>query len=77
MDMRTSKPVTILTPRELSVVRLLGSGCSYGEVAGQLGISPHTVVTHIKNAYRKLDVHTAAAAVMRAVQLGLIGIIIE
>ena len=38
----------------------------------QLGISPHTVVTHIKNAYRKLEVHTAASAVMRAVQLGLL-----
>ena len=36
------------------------------------GFSPHTVVTHIKNAYRKLEVHSAAAAVERAVQLGLI-----
>jgi len=66
-------PITApLTPRELDVVRLLGSGCSYEQVAVQLGISPHTVVTHIKNAYRKLDVHTAAAAVMRAVQLGFL-----
>ena len=62
----------MLTPRELSVVRLLSSGCTYGQVASQLGISPHTVVTHIKNVYRKLEVHTAAAAVMRAVQLGLL-----
>jgi DNA-binding CsgD family transcriptional regulator len=72
MDLQPGKPVTTLTPRELSVVRLLGSGCSYGQVAERLGISPHTVVTHIKNAYRKLEVHTAAAAVMRAVQLGLL-----
>ena len=61
-----------LTRRELAVVRLLGSGCSYREVAVQLGISPHTVVSHIKNAYRKLEVHTGAAAVMRAVRLGFI-----
>jgi DNA-binding CsgD family transcriptional regulator len=27
----------------------------------------------VKNAYRKLDVHTAAAAVMRAVELRLLG----
>ena len=66
------KQMTVLTPRELSVVRLLGSGCSYEQAAMRLGISPHTVVTHIKNAYRKLDVHTAAAAVMRSVQLGLL-----
>ena len=62
----------MLTPRELDVLRLLGGGCSYCQVAVRLGISPHTVVSHIKNAYRKLDVHTAAGAVMRAVQLGLL-----
>jgi DNA-binding CsgD family transcriptional regulator len=62
----------MLTPRELDVLRLLGGGCSYCQVAARLGISPHTVVSHIKNAYRKLEVHTSAAAVMRAVQLGFI-----
>lgn len=72
MDLQASSSVTALTPRELAVVRLLGSGCTYGQVAVRLGISPHTVVTHIKNAYRKLEAHTAAAAVMRAVQLGLL-----
>ena len=75
MDLTACKPVTTLTPRELAVVRLLGSGCSYEQVAAQLGISPHTVVTHIKNAYRKLEVHTAAGAVMRAVQLGLLEVV--
>jgi DNA-binding CsgD family transcriptional regulator len=72
MNLLASKPT--LTRRELAVVRLLGSGCSYGQVAMRLGISPHTVVSHIKNAYRKLEVHTGAAAVMRAVQLGLLDI---
>lgn len=61
----------MLTPREVQVLRLLASGCSYWEAAARLGISPHTVVTHVKNAYRKLEVHTAASAVMRAVELGL------
>lgn len=61
-----------LTPRELEVLRLLASGCSYWQAAARLGISPHTVVTHVKNTYRKLEVHSAAAAVMRAVQLGML-----
>lgn len=63
--------MNVLTPRELEILRLLASGCSYWQAAMRLGISPHTVVSHIKNAYRKLDVHCAAAAVMRAVELGL------
>jgi DNA-binding CsgD family transcriptional regulator len=72
MNLQTSKCVAVLTPRELAVVRLLSSGCTYEQVAVRLGVSPHTVVSHIKNAYRKLDVHTAAAAVMQAIRLGLI-----
>ena len=32
----------------------------------------HTITTRIKNAYRKLDVHSAGAAVMRAVELGVL-----
>ena len=61
-----------LTEREAEVLRLIARGCTYAKVAAQLGMSTHTVGTHIKNAYRKLDVHSAAAAVMRAVQLRLL-----
>lgn len=64
-------PKDSLTPREVEVLRLLAFGCSQCQAAARLGISPHTVVTHVKNAYRKLGVHTAASAVMRAIQLGL------
>lgn len=66
--------MNILTPREVEVVRLLGGGCTYEQVALRLGVSPHTVVSHIKNAYRKLGVHSAAAAVMTAARLRLIQI---
>ena len=61
-----------LTEREAEVLRLLARGCTYAQTACELGVSAHTVGTHVKNAYRKLDVHSAAAAVMQAVRLGLI-----
>ena len=63
----------MLTLREADVMRLLASGCSYAEIAERLGISAHTVGSHIKNVYRKLDVHCAAAAVMRPLELQAIG----
>jgi DNA-binding NarL/FixJ family response regulator len=63
----------MLTPREIQVLRLLSCGCSYANIGAQLEVSANTVTSHVKNAYRKLDVHTAAAAVMRAVELRLIG----
>ncbi|MBI3917816.1 MAG: response regulator transcription factor [Betaproteobacteria bacterium] len=58
-----------LTAREADVVRLLARGYTYSETAARLGISVHTVTSHIKNSYRKLAVHTAAAAVARAAEL--------
>src|SRR5689334_13289116 len=61
-----------LTAREADVLRLLARGRTYSQAADELGMSAHTVASHVKNAYRKLDVHSAAAAVLQAVRLGLI-----
>ena len=75
MDLIAQAPEgkAVLTPRESQVVQLLGRGCTYYQVAEHLGVSLHTVTSHVKNAYRKLQVHSAAAAVMRAVELRLLG----
>jgi DNA-binding CsgD family transcriptional regulator len=61
-----------LTPREIEVLGLIARGCTYAKVGSQLGISVHTVSTHVKSAYRKLNVHSAGAAVMRAIELRLL-----
>jgi DNA-binding NarL/FixJ family response regulator len=61
-----------LTRRETEVLQLLARGCSYVEIAKRLGLSSNTVATHIKKLYLKLEVHTAAAAVMRAIELRLL-----
>jgi DNA-binding CsgD family transcriptional regulator len=57
-----------LTCREREILRLLSRDFTYTEVARLLGISPHTVASHIKNLYRKLDVHSAAGAVGRLLE---------
>ena len=61
-----------LTARETDVLRLLSRGYTYSEVGDRLGISLHTVTSHIKNCYRKLAVHSGTAAVTRAAELGLL-----
>lgn len=66
------KTEAALTVRETDVLRLIARGYTYARAAQRLGISAHTVASHVKKAYRKLGVHSAGAAVMRAAKLGLI-----
>jgi DNA-binding NarL/FixJ family response regulator len=61
-----------LTEREAGILRLVAKGLSFAEVGGALGISPHTVVAHVKKIYRKLSVHSRGEAVFEATQLGIL-----
>jgi DNA-binding CsgD family transcriptional regulator len=62
-----------LTCREVEVLQLLTRDCTYIRASDRLGMSVHTVESHVKNVYRKLDVHSARAAVCRATELRLLG----
>lgn len=62
-----------LTSREADVLRLLARGCTYSQVSDRLGMSLHTVESHVKNIYRELNAHSARAAVWRAMELRLFG----
>lgn len=47
-----------LTPRAIDILWGIAKGFRYADVADHLGISRQTVPCHIKNIYRKLEVHT-------------------
>jgi DNA-binding CsgD family transcriptional regulator len=51
-----------LRPREVAILTLYADGLSAQEIADLFVISTHTVRTHIKNAYRRLGVHSRAEA---------------
>jgi DNA-binding CsgD family transcriptional regulator len=58
---RPSRPKSgweALTPAELQVARLVSTGLSNRAVAEELVVSPHTVNTHVRNAFLKLHVST-------------------
>lgn len=61
-----------LTRKELELLQQLARGHSYGEAARAMGVSVATVQTHIRNLYRKLDVHSQVQAVTKAQNQGLI-----
>ncbi len=61
-----------LTSRERDVLELMVRGLLKKEIAGELGVSVHTVITHIRRVYEKLQVTTNTAAVSKAIREGLV-----
>jgi DNA-binding NarL/FixJ family response regulator len=62
----------LLTPREIDVLRLVGSGLSNGEIATTLFLSEATVKTHLAHVFTKLDLRDRAQAVVAAYESGLV-----
>lgn len=61
-----------LTPRESTVLLLLGDALTAAAMGRRLGISERTVHKHVANVYRKLGTHDRLGTVLRAQQLGLV-----
>ncbi len=65
-------PLSTLTERETQVLRLITHGLGNKEIATQLGISEHTVKTHVRNILSKLNAKSRAEAAAYAVKRGLV-----
>ena len=61
-----------LSDREREILMLASKGFNYPEMGKLMGISPHTVTSHVKKIYRKLAVHSRGEAVFEANRMGLI-----
>jgi DNA-binding CsgD family transcriptional regulator len=57
-----------LSGRELQMVCAVFDGRKESEIAGELGISPHTVHTYFERLHRKLAVSGRAGVVLRVMQ---------
>jgi len=66
------QPQSILSSREVEVLRLLAQGLSDAGIAQQLFLSRHTVNAHLRNIYSKLGVTSRSAATRYAMDNGLI-----
>jgi two-component system nitrate/nitrite response regulator NarL len=56
----------VLTPRERDVLMCFAQGRCPAEIAGELGMSAHTVRTHTNKIFAKLGVHSRLEAVTLA-----------
>jgi DNA-binding NarL/FixJ family response regulator len=62
------KETIILTEREKEILKSLVEGMSYKMIASTCFISIDTVNGHIKNIYKKLQVHSKSEAVVKAIR---------
>lgn len=61
-----------VSPRELTVLKALAAGRSDKEIARELNLSPHTVKTHVRRLFEKLQARRRTDAVNRARELGIL-----
>ena len=67
-----TQKLTMLTPREREVLRLLADGMRNEEIGRELHISPDTVRAHVRKAMARLDADTRTEAVATALRQQLI-----
>ena len=65
-------PTQPLTRREVEVLGFLAEGLANKNIAARLGISEHTVKTHVASILTKLDAFSRAEAVAIGARQGLI-----
>ncbi|MGN0855633.1 MAG: response regulator [Kiritimatiellia bacterium] len=63
---------SLLTAREMDVLRLVAQGNQRDQIAAALGIGGESVKTHLKGIMNKLDCPNATSAVGRAYELGIL-----
>ena len=57
-----------LTDREMEVFKYLVDGMSYKAIADKCFVSLETISSHVKNIYKKLQVHSKSEAVSKAIK---------
>jgi len=66
------RPEAPLSRRETEILQMVAYGSTTKEVAHDLGISPHTVKTHLERIFEKLGANDRAQAVAIAIRKGLV-----
>ncbi len=71
-ELRKEHRASLLTPRQLEILKLVASGSRYKEIAGELFINERTVQREIRSVFDRLGVNDSAHAVSEAHKKGLI-----
>ncbi len=72
MNFSENHRIIVLTQREKEVLKAISYGYTTSEIAKELALSKHTVITYRKILFRKLNVLNAPLMVRRGFELGLL-----
>lgn len=65
-----TQPPGHITAQQRVVLNHLANGRRYTDIAAALGVTPHTVHTHVIRLYRALGVHNKTNAVIAGIRGG-------
>jgi non-specific serine/threonine protein kinase len=68
----SGEAASVLTPRELDVLKLVAQGLSNPDIAQRLFLSEHTIHRHLANILRKLGLSSRASAAAWGARTGLV-----
>lgn len=71
-DYENGAPHEILSPRELEILRMLGSGIQIKQAAAELGVSISSINTYRSRIFKKMNLFSNAALIRYAVKQGLV-----
>jgi transcriptional regulator EpsA len=74
IPLRPAREVSLLSARELEVIRWVHDGKSNGQIGVELRISPLTVKNHVQKILRKLKARNRTEAVAKGLALGLLDV---
>jgi DNA-binding NarL/FixJ family response regulator len=68
----SERPDDLLTSTEKEILREIAAGKTTKEIAAERSLSFHTVITHRKNIFRKIDVNNIHEATKYAIRAGIV-----
>ena len=66
---------SLLTIKEIEIINLIAQGLTTKDIATKLFISHHTVITHRKNIFRKIEVNSVSELIRYSIKAGILDFI--
>ncbi len=64
----------VVSAREVEVLQLISRGLTVKEIAEELHLSTHTIISHKKNLVEKFDARNAIDLIVKAIKVSVISV---